>query len=148
MIPNKHDPQRFTSTHPELDHAFLINAYTILQEAHQALIARGLAQVEDAQLDDDGRGDVADRATLEDLSQTHDRLRDTDRPRARAILDALSRIEQGCYGICIDCDEPIALARLRAIPEVARCIECAEQYERSQRSTKLRPGLLDEFDPL
>jgi DnaK suppressor protein len=43
----------------------------------------------------------------------------------RAVEAALQRIEQGGYGRCTRCGEPIAHARLLAIPEAALCIDCA-----------------------
>lgn len=47
-----------------------------------------------------------------------------------AMIDAaLARIEAGTYGECIDCGGVIAAARLRASPEVPRCIDCQEKVE-------------------
>jgi RNA polymerase-binding transcription factor DksA len=43
---------------------------------------------------------------------------------------ALKRIDEGSYGRCIDCDEPIPPARLHAYPAAARCIRCQEAVER------------------
>ena len=43
---------------------------------------------------------------------------------------ALKRLEDGAYGRCIDCDEPIPSARLHAYPSAARCIRCQEAFER------------------
>ena len=45
---------------------------------------------------------------------------------------ALSRVDEGAYGRCIDCDEPIPAARLHAYPAAARCIRCQEAFERRQ----------------
>jgi DnaK suppressor protein len=42
---------------------------------------------------------------------------------------ALERIEQGDYGWCLECDEPIAAGRLEVNPAVALCIACAEKAE-------------------
>jgi RNA polymerase-binding protein DksA len=42
---------------------------------------------------------------------------------------ALERIDSGEYGICIDCDEPIASARLDAYPMAKRCIKCQSLHE-------------------
>jgi RNA polymerase-binding protein DksA len=42
---------------------------------------------------------------------------------------ALERIDSGEYGICIDCDEPIARARLDAYPMAKRCIKCQSLRE-------------------
>lgn len=45
------------------------------------------------------------------------------------IRSALKRIESGTYGQCCACGEPIAAARLAALPEAALCISCAEAAE-------------------
>ena len=47
----------------------------------------------------------------------------------RAITAALQRIDNGDYGICIDCNEPIAAQRLVFDPTVMRCIDCASKRE-------------------
>jgi DnaK suppressor protein len=52
------------------------------------------------------------------------------RTRQRNQLDeALRRLDEGTYGICEDCEQPIAPARLRAMPFARRCIRCQEQAE-------------------
>jgi DnaK suppressor protein len=40
---------------------------------------------------------------------------------------ALARIGSGDYGLCLGCDEEIALARLEIDPAAARCIRCADK---------------------
>jgi DnaK suppressor protein len=40
---------------------------------------------------------------------------------------ALAKLEEGTYGVCDDCGEPIAPARLRAAPDSVLCIECARR---------------------
>lgn len=42
-----------------------------------------------------------------------------------AIRAALTRIEEGIYGYCTSCGQPIAPARLEAVPHAALCIDCA-----------------------
>ena len=44
-----------------------------------------------------------------------------------SVKRALARIEDGSYGICVRCGEPIGAARLEARPEAALCIDCARQ---------------------
>ncbi|MES2949297.1 MAG: TraR/DksA family transcriptional regulator [Pseudomonadota bacterium] len=46
-----------------------------------------------------------------------------------AIDAALTRLQAGSYGECIDCGTHIAPARLQATPEAARCIKCQEKRE-------------------
>lgn len=49
-----------------------------------------------------------------------------------AVEAALTRLAQGRYGLCTDCGEPIALARLRSAPEASRCMACATEAERGR----------------
>jgi DnaK suppressor protein len=46
---------------------------------------------------------------------------------------ALRRLEAGTYGICGDCDHPIASERLGALPFAARCRPCEEARESAAR---------------
>ncbi len=48
------------------------------------------------------------------------------------IAAALTRMDTGEFGVCLDCGEPIAAARLAATPYVERCIDCANEAERTQ----------------
>lgn len=45
------------------------------------------------------------------------------------LNNALQRIEEGSFGLCEECEEPIAEKRLQAIPYCTACISCAEQQE-------------------
>lgn len=46
---------------------------------------------------------------------------------------ALTHVADGSYGRCVDCDEPIAPARLAARPAALRCAECQGYAERSEQ---------------
>jgi DnaK suppressor protein len=56
----------------------------------------------------------------------------------RALLteveDALKRIENGTYGKCVVCGQPIPEKRLEAIPWAARCVKDQEQLEQHNLS--------------
>src|SRR5881275_3037107 len=45
------------------------------------------------------------------------------------VQRALERIEQGTYGKCVDCGQPIPERRLEAIPWAARDVKCEEKLE-------------------
>jgi DnaK suppressor protein len=53
----------------------------------------------------------------------------------REIESALIRIGSREFGICVDCEQPIALARLEANPTAERCIACQSAYEKEQALT-------------
>jgi DnaK suppressor protein len=45
------------------------------------------------------------------------------------VVEALSRMEKGTFGQCVECDEPISKPRLQAIPYARHCIGCARKLE-------------------
>ncbi len=47
------------------------------------------------------------------------------------IEQALKGLENGTYGICQDCHQPIGVARLRAKPYAKYCIDCKEAREKN-----------------
>ena len=73
------------------------------------------------------QGDLADQATGNNEVHIHLKLKQTDAKILQAIEEALGRIDKGTYGICRDCGEPIAPARLNAIPWTRVCITCKEK---------------------
>ncbi len=48
----------------------------------------------------------------------------------REAKEALARIEDGSYGICESCGEPIAPKRLDAVPWARYCLQCQDQMDR------------------
>jgi DnaK suppressor protein len=51
-------------------------------------------------------------------------LRDRSDHQLVLVDEALARIEDGTYGICVRCGEPIPPGRLEALPWAARCVDC------------------------
>ena len=45
----------------------------------------------------------------------------------RQVSEALERIDNGSYGLCLQCGEPIEVNRLAALPWVACCTACQER---------------------
>jgi DnaK suppressor protein len=68
-----------------------------------------------------------------DLSQQHHEEwiflnRNTiDMKLLREISDALQRLAHGHYGVCLECEEPISVKRLEAVPWARYCVKCQEQ---------------------
>jgi DnaK suppressor protein len=50
----------------------------------------------------------------------------------RNVRAALGRIEDGSYGICMQCEEEISPKRLNAVPQTPFCIQCQEAADRNQ----------------
>jgi RNA polymerase-binding transcription factor DksA len=53
-----------------------------------------------------------------------------------SIEEALRRIEDKTYGICVDCEEDILEKRLLANPYYLTCVSCAEERETSSKQRK------------
>ena len=52
--------------------------------------------------------------------------------QARLVQDvraALDAIDDGTYGFCESCEEPIPLKRLKAVPWAKRCVRCQRDVE-------------------
>ena len=57
------------------------------------------------------------------------------------VEQALERINQGTYGRCVNCGQPIPEKRLEALPWAARCVKCEEQLEQRNLSREeTQPG--------
>ena len=50
----------------------------------------------------------------------------------RTVGAALARIDDGSYGICLNCEEPISPRRLQAVPWTAYCVRCQEMVDRGE----------------
>ena len=67
------------------------------------------------------------------------------------INEALTRVDNGTYGLCVDCQGTISGPRLRALPFAARCKTCEEARERAgptARALRFRqriPASIDEM---
>lgn len=70
--------------------------------------------------------DAIDGALLESLSAQ-------DANRLTMINNALDRIQQGTYGVCLRCHKEIPIPRLEAIPHAFMCISCQSENERRNR---------------
>ena len=82
----------------------------------------------------ENQSDPLDRAT-QDLSQNSAfRMRSRESRLIKKIRECLLAIEDGSYGICEDCEEPIAIERLRARPVTSYCIACKSRREARERA--------------
>ena len=67
--------------------------------------------------------------------------------RANKLAEALQRLRGGEYGLCEECGEAIAPARLRAMPEVGTCVRCQDRIERmAARLQTVGAGFDDESE--
>ena len=99
-----------------------------LVKKRDELIGTGGVKPLQASMDNNSRqGDMADQASGNNEVHIALKLKQTDAKILTAIEEALVRIDKGNYGVCRDCGEPIAPARLNAIPWTRVCITCKEK---------------------
>ena len=48
----------------------------------------------------------------------------------KQVNGALKRLDNGTYGLCVECNKPIDTARLKAIPYAELCMDCQRKRER------------------
>lgn len=55
---------------------------------------------------------------------------ETDALKLRLIEQALQRIDNGTYGVCIECEEDIEQKRLEYVPFARYCTDCKTELEK------------------
>lgn len=109
----------------------------LLEERKRAQDALEYLQKDDQGLLDDEHEEIqSDNHLADDATSTYDReldatLEDNEERMLDAIDAALKRVDEGTYGICTNCGEPIAAERLEAVPWTTQCIDCKRKEERS-----------------
>ena len=97
----------------------------ILKEAKETL--------QHLQDDNQNHPDLADRASSETDRAIELRARDRQRKLIAKIEAALTRIDDGSYGFCVETGDPISLRRLDARPIATLSVEAQERHERRER---------------
>jgi DnaK suppressor protein len=94
-----------------------------LREEIESAAAIGDASAAVVELDQSkvGRLSRMDAMQAQAMARASGQRRET---MLRNIEAALRRIDDGIYGICRDCDEPINPKRLEVDPTALRCIDC------------------------
>ena len=89
---------------------------------------------EDMTLDSDDLPDEMDLASSEYLQSFTFRLRGREKTFLKKIDHAIAKIDEGTFGVCEGCEEPISAKRLEARPETTLCIRCKEDQERIEKA--------------
>jgi len=104
-----------------------------LKTWRESIIAESRETLTALQNESENHPDLADRASSESDRAIELRARDRQRKLIAKIDAALSRIDDGSYGYCVDTGEPISLRRLDARPIATLSIEAQERHERRER---------------
>jgi len=95
----------------------------------RALLARYRSELERADEQDPHQSELIDAATEQWDARVLSTMTDADVHALQEVAGALGRLEDGDYGLCVDCGARIEPGRLRVLPEATQCMECAELAE-------------------
>lgn len=112
----------------------MLNKYKkLLLEEKQKVMNNSRKNLDDIKIDVDDLPDETDLAATEVSQTLAFKLRDRERLLLAKINQALAKIEEGTFGICEECEEPIEPRRLEARPVSTLCIACKEKEEHREK---------------
>ncbi len=107
----------------------------LLEEKRKLVLERARQQLSEGMvLDANDLPDEMDLASSEYIQSFELRLRGREKSLLSKLDLALKKIEDGTFGVCEICEEPIGKKRLEARPETSLCIKCKEDQEREERT--------------
>ena len=107
----------------------------LLDEKRKVVLERARQMLSEGMvLDANDLPDEMDLASSEYIQSFEFRLRGREKSLLSKLDLALKKIEDGTFGICEICEEPIGKKRLEARPETSLCIKCKEDQEREERT--------------
>lgn len=102
---------------------------SLIRKRTEILGTGGIKPLQASMENNTRQGDMADQASGNNEVHIALKLKQTDAKILQAIEEALKRIDKGTFGVCRDCGEMIAPARLNAIPWTRVCIVCKEKQK-------------------
>jgi len=81
------------------------------------------------QADEEATQDIADKAANSYTKEFLFHQSDDNRRLLQLVTEALERLKNGSYGVCVACHEEVQMKRLEAVPWARHCIECQEKQE-------------------
>jgi DnaK suppressor protein len=107
----------------------------LLDKKHS--LSADLAKTRDAEEEttEEATQDIADKAVSSYTREFLYSLSDADRNTLVQIDQALARVGEGTYGLCLNCGNLMAEKRLVAVPWTPYCIECQELSEKGLLET-------------
>lgn len=104
----------------------------VVRESDAAIASLAAEEADESSELSTGDQHPADTASELSESDREDALVEAAEERRTEARAALARLDDGTYGVCVDCGEKIAEARLEFRPEAARCLSCQEKFEEAE----------------
>jgi DnaK suppressor protein len=103
-----------------------------LLDLRAEILAEGDIEAETARQDPSAVGNDEDAQPLAEMSQSIASSRNRNRTDVLArVTVALKRLDEEpeSFGLCTECDEPIAAKRLDVMPYVELCVDCQQAHD-------------------
>jgi DnaK suppressor protein len=114
-----------------MNKAFLLKVKNILLSEKDAIMKQTKRDV-----DIDTDGDETDEIQAGILIDINNQLTTRNSEKLVQIAEALHRVDNKTYGLCLDCGEMIPEKRLLINPYFQTCISCAEEREAEVKQRK------------
>ncbi len=106
--------------------------YRRLLEDKKATLSAELAKTRSAEEEttEESTQDIADKAVSSYTREFLYSLTDGERSTLLQIDDAIARVDEAIYGLCIHCGSLMTEKRLNAVPWAPYCLDCQELSEK------------------
>ncbi|OGK78456.1 MAG: hypothetical protein A2050_11605 [Candidatus Rokubacteria bacterium GWA2_73_35] len=105
----------------------------LLEKQRQLTEEVGRTAIYGKDQEDDSIKDLGDQANTAYNREFFFELGNGDRRLLRDVVSALQKMDDGGFGSCERCGEPIAEKRLEALPFARYCIDCQRLVEQEER---------------
>ena len=109
-----------------------LEKYRRLLDDKKASLSQEIAKTRSAEEEttEESTQDIADKAVSSYTREFLYSLTDGERGTLLQIDEALVRVDEGSYGFCTNCGQPMAEKRLTAVPWAPYCVDCQELAEK------------------
>jgi len=97
------------------------------QEALLRLVTK--SERDGREADEEATQDVADKAANSYTKEFLFHQSDENRRVLQLVDEALERLKNGTYGLCVSCQGEVQVKRLEAVPWARHCIDCQEKQD-------------------
>jgi DnaK suppressor protein len=101
----------------------------LLEKQTELLRMVSKADQDGREADEEGTQDLADKAANAYTKEFLFHQSNDNRQILTLVSEALDRIKNDSYGVCVACDQEVQIKRLEAVPWARHCIECQEKQD-------------------
>lgn len=101
----------------------------LIQKQEELLRLVSKSEQDGREADEEVTQDIADKAANSYTKEFLFHQSDDNRRILQLVKDALERLREGSYGLCVACHEEVETKRLEAVPWARHCIECQQKQE-------------------